>query len=91
MREKLKEVALRYEDLQAQLGDPAVYGDSQRLKAVTRELKELEPVVLAWNALQKAEAHQAEAESLLHDPDFRELAQAEYAAAKEEGRAWRGS
>ena len=47
MREKLKEVALRYEDLQAQLGDPAVYGDSERLKAVTRELKELEPVVAA--------------------------------------------
>ena len=41
MREKLKEVALRYEDLQAQLGDPAVYGDSERLKAVTRELKRL--------------------------------------------------
>ena len=75
MREKLKEVALRYEDLQAQLGDPAVYGDSERVKAVTRELKELEPVVLAWNALQKAEADRGSAESLLHDPDFRELAQ----------------
>ena len=84
MREKLKEIALRYDDLQAQLGDPAVYGDSQRLKAVTRELKELEPVVAAWQALQKAEADRRSAESLLHDPDFRELAQAEYAAAKEE-------
>ena len=51
MREKLKEVALRYEDLQAQLGDPAVYGDSERLKAVTRELKELEPVVAAWQPI----------------------------------------
>ena len=51
MREKLKEVALRYEDLQAQLGDPAVYGDSERVKAVTRELKELEPVVAAWQPI----------------------------------------
>ena len=84
MREKLKEIALRYEDLQAQLGDPAVYGGSERLKAVTRELKELEPVVTAWQALQKAEADRAEAESLLRDPDFRELAQEEYAAAREE-------
>ena len=84
MREKLKEVALRYEDLQAQLGDPAVYGDSERVKAVTRELKELEPVVTAWQALQKAEADRESAESLLHDPDFRELAQEEYAAAREE-------
>ena len=84
MREKLKEIALRYEDLQAQLGDPSVYGDSERLKAVTRELKELEPVVTAWQALQKAEADRGSAESLLHDPDFRELAQEEYAAAREE-------
>ena len=90
MREKLKEVALRYEDLQAQLGDPAVYGDSERVKAVTRELKELEPVVLAWNALQKAEADRGSAESLLHDPDFRELAQVEYAAAKEEAERLEG-
>ncbi len=90
MREKLKEVALRYEDLQARLGDPAVYGDSERLKAVTRELKELEPVVLAWNALQKAEADRGSAESLLHDPDFRELAQVEYAAAKEEAERLEG-
>ena len=90
MREKLKEIALRHEDLQAQLGDPAVYGDSQRLMAVTRELKELEPVVLAWNALQKAETDRRSAESLLHDPDFRELAQAEYAAAKEEAERLEG-
>ena len=84
MLEKLKAIALRYEDLQAQLGDPAVYGDSERLKAVTRELKELEPVVTAWQALQKAEADRESAESLLHDPDFRELAQEEDAAAREE-------
>ena len=90
MREKLKEIALRYEDLQAQLGDPAVYGDSERLKAVTRELKELEPVVTAWQALQKAEADRGSAESLLHDPDFRELAQVEYAAAKEEAERLEG-
>ena len=27
MLDKLKELALRYEDLEAQLSDPAVYGD----------------------------------------------------------------
>ena len=80
MREKLKEIALRYEDLQAQLGDPAVYGDSERLKAVTRELKELEPVVTAYRAYRQAEADLAGAEELLHDPDFRDLAQEELAA-----------
>ena len=37
MLEKLKEIALRYEDLQAQLADPGVYGDAVRLRDVTRE------------------------------------------------------
>ena len=39
MQEKLKELALRYEDLQAQLADPSVYGDAERLKTVNRELR----------------------------------------------------
>ena len=30
MLEKLRELALRYEDLQAQLADPTVYGDADR-------------------------------------------------------------
>ena len=41
MLEKLRELALRYEDLQAQLADPTVYGDADRLRTVNRELKEL--------------------------------------------------
>ena len=41
MLEKLKALELRYEDLQNQLGDPKVYSDSERLRQVNRELKEL--------------------------------------------------
>ena len=39
MLDKLKELALRYEDLEAQLSDPAVYGDAARLRSINRELK----------------------------------------------------
>ena len=84
MLEKLKEIALRYEDLQAQLGDPGVYGDAVRLRDVTRELKELEPIVAAYHAWRAAQASRADAEELLHDPDLRELAQEEFAAARAE-------
>lgn len=84
MLEKLEKIALRYEDLQAQLGSPEVYGDARRLKTVTRELKELEPVVGAYRAFDRAERSVAEAEALLHDPDFRELAQEELCAARAE-------
>lgn len=84
MLEKLKEIALRYEDLQAQLADPGVYGDAVRLRDVTRELKEMEPIVAAYHAWRAAQASRADAEELLHDPDLRELAQEEFAAARAE-------
>ena len=84
MLEKLKELALRYEDLQAQLADPSVYGDAGRLRTVNRELKELAPVAETYQAYQKAEADSAAAEAMLSDPELRELAQEELAAARQE-------
>ena len=86
MLEKLKGLALRYEDLQAQLSDPAVYGDAGRLRDVNRELKELAPIAEAWYAWQRARGRRDEAEELLHDPEFRDLAQEELVAAGEEMR-----
>ena len=81
MLDKLKQLALRYEDLQAQLADPAVYGDMDKLKSINRDLKELGPIVEAYHAYQQALSDRQEAEKLLHDPDFRELAQEELADA----------
>ena len=82
MLDKLKELALRYEDLEAQLSDPAVYGDAARLRQINRECKELGPVVETYRAYLRAEQDRAEAEELLHDPDFHELAQEELTSAK---------
>ena len=82
MLDKLRELALRYEDLEAQLSDPAVYGDAARLRQVNRERKDLEPVVEPDQAYLRAKQDKAEAEELLRDPDFHELAQEEFAAAK---------
>ena len=84
MQEKLKALALRHEDLEFQLSRPDVYGNSEKLKSINRELKELGPVVEAYKAYSQALADKAGAEELLHDPDFRDLAQEELAAAKEE-------
>ena len=54
MLDKLKQLALRYEDLQAQLADPAVYGNMDKLKSINRDLKELGPVVETYHAYQQA-------------------------------------
>ena len=83
MLEKLKELALRQEDLEAQLADPAVYGGG-KLADIQRELKELTPVVEAARALEAAERRREEAEALLRDPELKSLAQEELSAAKEE-------
>ena len=85
MLDKIKALALRYEDLQAQLADPDVYGDAARLRDLNRELKELEPVAEACQAWQTARERREEAETLLHDPEFRDLAQEEPAAAPAPG------
>ena len=82
MLDKLNALVLRWEDLEAQLSDPAVYGDAEKLRNVNRELKELGPVVETYQAYRQAQQSRAEAEELLHDPEFRALAQEELAAAK---------
>ena len=84
MLDQLRTLSLRREDLEAQLADPAVYADAARLREINRELKELTPVVEAYQAYEQAEQNRAEAEALLHDPEFRDLAQEEFAAAQAE-------
>ena len=84
MLDKLKDLDLRYEDLESQLGDPRVYGDAEKLRQVNRELKELLPVVETYRAYQEADSRRREAEELLHDPEMKEMAQDELAEAKEE-------
>ena len=84
MLDKLKDLDLRYEDLESQLGDPRVYGDAEKLRQVNRELKELLPVVETYRAYQAAGSRRREAEELLHDQEMKEMAQDELAEAKEE-------
>ena len=84
MLEKLKALELRYEDLQNQLGDPKVYSDSERLRQVTRELKELSPIAETYRAYIAADSRKKESEELLHDPDLKEMAQEELLEAKAE-------
>ena len=84
MLEKIKALELRYEDLQNQLGDPKVYSDSERLRQVNRELKELSPIAETYRAYIAADSRKKESEELLHDPDLKEMAQEELLEAKAE-------
>jgi len=84
MWEKLREIARRYEEIGELLEVPEIYGDPAQLRRLTREQKELEPVAAAWRAWQKNEAAIADALALTGDPELRDMAQEELAAAREE-------
>ncbi len=82
MRNKLKGIEARYQEVQELLADPAVYADPEQLRRLSREQKELEPVVAAFRAYTRAERNLEEARELLSDPDLKEAAQEEMQSAK---------
>ena len=82
MTDNLKNIELRYQELEARLAANETYADPELVSRLNREQKELEPLVSAYRALCKARSDLAGAEELLSDPEMRELAQAELAQAK---------
>lgn len=83
MQDNLKNIELRYAELEARLAANETYSDPDLVSRLNREQKELEPLVTAYRALQKAQSDLAGAEELLGDPEMKELAQAELAQAKD--------
>ena len=83
MEEKLKRAALRLQEVELLLSQPEVYADPARLRDLTREQKELEPVVIAFRELEAARIMQREAEGMLADPELRDLAREELLEARE--------
>ncbi len=84
MWEKLRDLERRYAEIGELLEIPDIYGDPAQLKKLTREQKELEAVVAAYRAYQKAEATIAESEELLSDPELADMAREELKEAKAE-------
>ena len=72
MLEKLKAIETHFEEVEAQLMDPAVYGDPERLRKLSREQKELTPVVETYRALRARQEDLAAAMELASDPEFKE-------------------
>ena len=82
MLDKLKSVARRLDAVVEQLADPAVYSDREALMKLSREQKELQPVVEAYRALVVCDETIEQAMEMLSDPELRELAQEELQEAK---------
>ena len=84
MWEKLKQLARRYDEIGELLEVPEIYADPKKLRALTREQKELSAVVETYRAYQKCEDDIVQALELVSDPELKDIAQEELNTAKAE-------
>ena len=79
MEEKLAGLEARYQQLTAQMGDPAVANDYTRYAELARQQSELQGVVEAYRLRKKAQQELADAEAMSagDDPEMAEMARAE--------------
>ena len=84
MFEQLKPLENKYERLCARMEEPSTYADPAVYSKYEREARDLEPLITAYRAYQKAEKTMADAMELMADSEMKELAQEEYSEAKAE-------
>jgi peptide chain release factor 1 len=81
LRRKLEALAERRDELERLLADPDVAADQDRFRAFSREFAQLEPVAAALADERQARDDLAAAQAMQDDPELRELAEEEIAAA----------
>ena len=91
MLEKIRLLAQRYAEIEYSLSQPEVWADTDRSAKLSREQRELAPLMDAWKRYEKYSADAQAARELLDDEEFRamareelELAQTRMAEAEEE-------
>jgi peptide chain release factor 1 len=88
MDQRVADAERRFEELSAKLSDPAIFGDTGRLKELSREHSALQEVVEAGRALERARRELDETQALLEDsagdPDMQAMAREEAARLRAE-------
>lgn len=77
MLDKLEAIKHRWEDIANQLADPSVMSDMKRYKQLSKDYKDLEPIVQAFHKYKYLTENIESNKELLRtekDPEFRELA-----------------
>jgi peptide chain release factor 1 len=77
MLDKLAAAETRYDQLMAEMADPAIQADTAKFRAHSKELSDLEELVNRSRAYREVLTQIQAATELLQDPDMRELAQEE--------------
>ena len=88
MFDKLKDVAVRYEQINEKLMDPAVITDNNQYKNLMKEHKNLTPIVEKFREYEKAREAFEEAKMLLDegglDKDFKEIVEEQLSSGRED-------
>src|SRR5579872_3734075 len=76
---KLQQLEKRFDELNGQMADPAVIGDAERYRKVTKEHSELAEIVGKYREWKQMDDGLSQARAMLNDsdPDLREMAQEE--------------
>src|SRR5215831_14682558 len=80
-QQKLDDIERRFEDLTAQMADPAVINDAAQYRKVSKTHSDLTELVAKYREWKEANKNLAEARPMLEetDPDLRSMAQEEVA------------
>ena len=84
MLNKLQAVANRFEELCAKSEQADFYPDPKKAAKLLREKNDLEPIVEAFHAYNRAQQNMLDAQELMTDPEMREMCQEEFLSAKAE-------
>ena len=84
MLDKLKNIARRYEEIQHRLNQPETYDDVAASTKLQKEQNKLQPLMETYEAYLAAVQTMEDAELLMADPEFRELAKEEFEQSKED-------
>ena len=80
-QQRLEEIERRFEGLTAQMADPAVIGDGEKYRKVTKAHSDLSEIVANYREWKAAQENLQQAKGMLHesDGDLRAMAQEETA------------
>ena len=84
MFEKLASVEARYDQLMAEMADPAVQSDSTKFRGHSKAMAEIQALVEQFRAYKSVVAQIVSTEELMQDPDMRALAQEELKALEQQ-------
>jgi len=79
MFQHLDDIELKFERLTNDLADPAVTSNAARLQKTAKERSQLEGLVETYRAFKRLREQVVQTETLLADPDLKEMAKAELA------------